>query len=81
MPLLSASLRAGSTPGTAGKAPGVKVFLLLFFQKKRNLLFLKKKKQKDFCSSRSPHRAVVQRGGRVLPPVDVHASVPCPLGW
>jgi hypothetical protein len=29
-------------------APEIKVFLLLFLQKKKNLLFLKKKKQKNF---------------------------------
>jgi GT2 family glycosyltransferase len=35
-----------------GGIAGMKVFLLLFLQKKKNLLFLKKKKQKDFISSR-----------------------------
>jgi hypothetical protein len=40
-------------------AQEIKVFLLLFLQKKKNLLFLKKKKQKNFWSSqlRQPARA------------------------
>jgi hypothetical protein len=31
-------------------APGIKVFLLLFLQKKKNLLFLKKRSKKIFVS-------------------------------
>jgi hypothetical protein len=38
---------AGTAP-RVGRAPEVKVFLLLFLQKKKILLFLKKKKQKNF---------------------------------
>jgi hypothetical protein len=41
----------GAWDQAGGLAPEIKVFLLLFLQKKKNLLFSKKKKQKNFIPS------------------------------